>query len=126
MLVFKREHLRNQRPARKREPEILETSVEHMQNAIHQVDSDDVFGGWADFEKFESQAKGGEANMFEQQNVDDALFEARQDFDAFNLGNELGCDKDREGGNNGDSFAFAEFDAMMEAAERELDEIRNM
>lgn len=114
---------------RKREPEILETSIEYIENdAIRQVDSDDLFGGWADFEKFEIQTKGDETNKSKEQNVDDTLFEARQDSDTFKLGNDLGSrDKDRDNGDtNGDSFAFAEFDAMMEAAERELDEIRNM
>lgn len=110
----------------KREPEILETFLEFSgDDAIHQVDSDEVFEGWADFKFFESQSKGVE---HKQQNVDDMLFEARQDFDAFNLGNELDRSSgiDRDGDMNRDSFAFAEFDAMMEAAERELDEIRKM
>lgn len=114
----------------RKEPEILETSVEYSGDGIlHQIESDDAFEkSWADFGKFDSQAKGDEYEVSKHQNVDDMLFEARQDFDAFNLGNEaLGHGgTDRDGDENGDSFAFAEFDAMMEAAERELDEIRKM
>jgi len=111
----------------KREPEILESSVEYLNDdSIHCSDSDDASQNWAVFGDMDSQEAAGQHQKESNESVDDMLFEARQDFDAFNLGSDVGSDLDRDGVMNGGSFAFAEFDAMMDAAERELDEIRKM
>lgn len=103
-----------------REPEILETFMND------ENDSDEASQNWANFGDKDCQVLGSEKKE-SNETVDDMLFEARQDFDAFNLGNDLDENTDRDGVNNGElPAAFAEFDAMLAAAERELDEIRKI
>lgn len=103
----------------RREPEILES---------YDTENDDASENWADFSNMDDQE--GEHKQSLNTGVVDDIFEYRQDFDAFNLGNEHELDQelDRDGATNDgeNSFVFAEFDAMLEAAERELDEIRKM
>jgi hypothetical protein len=106
----------------KREPEILETSVEYLDDrVIERLDSDEASQNWAAF----GDIHDGKDDNFDE-SVGNILLEARQDFGDFNVGDEVDTDLDRDGANDGDSFVFAEFDAMMSAAERELDEIRKM
>lgn len=117
----------------KREPEILESSMDDLaDDMIHQIDSDhdDASQNWADFGNMESQEVPEASRRNDEatrESVDNMIFEARQDFDAFNLGKQLDLEVGREGvTSDGESSAFAEFEAMMDAAERELDEIRKM
>ena len=107
----------------KREPEILEASVEYSdERVIQRLDSDEASQNWADF----GLSQKGEDKKFDE-SVEHILMEARQDFGDFNVRDEVDTDcLDREATNDEDSFAFAEFDAMISAAERELDEIRKM
>jgi hypothetical protein len=120
----------------KREPEILEGSSEELDSqAINRMDSDDISalsGSW------EQLGKHQEDQAFDE-SVDDLLFEARQDFEHLHV---------NEGDRNGDFFdrdrvaegvtseitddeirveiSFADLDAMMKAADDELEEILNI
>jgi hypothetical protein len=120
----------------KREPEILEGSSEKLDGqVINPMDSDDISaisGSWEQLDKRQEDKEFDES-------VDDILFEARQDFEDLHV---------NEGGGDGDFFdrdriaegitnaitdekasgeiSFADLDAMMKAADEELEEILKM
>jgi hypothetical protein len=120
----------------KREPEILEGSSEELDGqAINRMDSDEisaVSGPW------EQLGKCQEDKAFDE-SVDDILFEARQDFEHLHIheggwnGDVFGRDRVAEGITNeitdeetGGDISFADLDAMMKAADKELQEILKM
>lgn len=117
----------------KREPEILEgSSKEYDGYAIYRRDSDEISaisGSWEELGKREDTAFNA--------SVDDILFEARQDFEHLTVseGNHDFFARDgvadgatsgvTDGATDGD-ILFADLDAMMNAADKELEEILRM
>jgi hypothetical protein len=103
--------------------------------AINRIDSDDISalsGSWEQLGKHQKDKAFDES-------VDDILFEARQDFEHLhvNEGDRTGdfFDRDRAAAGitneitdeeTGGEISFADLDAMMKAADHELEEILKM
>lgn len=125
-------HAQNPQVETKREPEVFESSVAFSDDenvGSVESDDDDEPEDWADFGEM---LEGRQDTR--QVRVDNMLDEARQEFDTFNLGDEINMNMDVDQDGVApvtpdfveDGTAFKEFEAIMNIADRELDEIRMM